>query len=535
MILSAGLLSVCLLDREGPTRALQTWGVAGILLLTAILSALVYLFLKRSLTSRILRLSDFAHRISQGDFRSRVEVGPEDEIGRLEKIFNAMADNLARARSNLEQKLESQKEIDQFKDNFLAMVSHELRTPLTAVVGFSDAILEGHTGPITEPQRRVIKSILEKGEHLQRLINNILDLEKIQSGKLKANPWTVPLEEIIDHSLSMTEIQAHKKGIVLSKVVRDKLPPVRVDVLQIQSVVTNLLSNAVKFTPPNGRVEVAAGLREANGTSDAALEVWVSDTGIGIPEEEREKVFFRFYQVQGQVNREYSGTGLGLALARELAVAHGGWLEIKDRPGWSTTFSFGLPVETDAPTRGIHLEKSVMNLPMMINGIIHLLKQEMGRDPGITFPLPVHGAPEHCVGDRGYLRGILINIIQNTIKYRDEGSTVAVDLSAENGLLTVGIENRGPAFSSGEFERVYREDGRAEGGKETEAPRFLSLRTAREILEALGGSLEIRNVTEEREGVRKTGVRFSLSLPLPPMVHKGGRNRGKVENTGDRG
>ena len=235
-ILGIGLFVLSYFGRGGSTGAFEAGEIAVVLLLTFVLSSVIYIILRRSVTDRILRLSKFAHRISQGDFRSRVPVDSPDEIGRLGKILNAMADNLWRARSNLEKKLEAQKEIDQFKDNFLAMISHELRTPLTAVVGFSDAILQGYTGKVAPAQRKLIQSIHEKGEHLQRLINNILDLEKIQSGKMKANPWTVPLEEIVDHSLSMMEIQAQKKQIELIKVIHNKLPPVRVDVLQPMSI-----------------------------------------------------------------------------------------------------------------------------------------------------------------------------------------------------------------------------------------------------------------------------------------------------------
>lgn len=494
--------------------------LAAIVALSAVLTGIVLLVFRQIVMARIVRLANFAHRIGQGDFDARLQDSSPDEVGQLSRILNAMANNLAVARSNLERKIEAQREVDQFKDNFLAMVSHELRTPLTAVIGFSDAILEGYTGAITEDQRRLLKKILENGENLKQMLDNILDYEKIQSGRAEAVPWMASLEEIIDYSLSLAMFQAEQKDVKIVRTIPFKLPPVRVDVMQVQSVITNLLTNAVKFTHSGGKIEILGHVLPVIGGGPSLIEILVSDTGIGIPREERNKIFFRFYRVPQAGTREYPGAGLGLALARELALAHGGWLQVRDREGWATTFSFGIPADGGLSPDLIRVQRTSIHLPTMINGIIHMLEQEQGRDLGIAFPLPAYGTPDQCLADRAYLRAILINIIQNSLRYRRKDSLIRVSLVPGKEAVEIVIDNQGPAFSQSELDRVFDESGDAP--VPDRQPRFMSLRSARKILSALDGWLKIENIKETGRAEGEGAVRFTIHLPRPQTAERRG-------------
>ena len=255
---------------------------------------------------------------------------------------------------------EKMQELDRLKSSFLATISHELRTPLTAVMGYSEMLLEGIVGKLNVEQGHYIRTIIEKSESLLQMITGLLDISKIESGTLTLNITNLELPDIVDAALATVVPLAAKKSVQLVTELEDDLPTIEGDRDKVRQVVLNLVSNAVKFTPTGGTVSVGAErsnmpLTGKGSSSDvanlfqpyrrSALRIWVKDTGVGIPEDQAEKVFQSFYQVDGSSTREHSGAGLGLAIAKSFVEAHNGsiWVERSDDPG--TCICFALPIE----------------------------------------------------------------------------------------------------------------------------------------------------------------------------------------------
>jgi CheY-like chemotaxis protein len=223
------------------------------------------------------------------------------------------------------------------KSEFLASMSHELRTPLNAIIGFSEVLLDEMFGDVNERQALYLNDILTSGRHLLSLINDILDLSKIEAGKMELEPSTFSLPAVLEAGITMVRERATNHGITLGLDVGPGVGTVEADERKVKQVVFNLLSNAVKFTPDGGRVDVAA---RCNG---ASVEVAVRDSGIGIDPADQERIFEEFQQA-GQ--RE--GSGLGLALARNFVALHGGRLWVESEVGAGSTFTFSLPTRSAA-------------------------------------------------------------------------------------------------------------------------------------------------------------------------------------------
>ncbi len=222
------------------------------------------------------------------------------------------------------------------KSEFLANMSHELRTPLNAIIGFSEALLERMFGELNEKQAEYLHDIFGSGRHLLSLINDILDLSKIEAGRMELELAGIELPSVIGAALTLVHERAERRGIALSVSVDARVGALRADERKIKQVVLNLLSNAIKFTPEGGRVEVRAV--RANGF----VEVSVSDTGVGIAPEDHEAVFEEFRQV-GSSGAKQEGTGLGLALCRKFVELHGGTIRVTSEVGRGTTFTFRIP------------------------------------------------------------------------------------------------------------------------------------------------------------------------------------------------
>jgi len=260
------------------------------------------------------------------------------------------------------------------KSEFISSVSHELRTPLNAIIGFSKLLLNPRVGDMNDDQTQYTRDIVQSAEHLLQLINDILDLSKIEAGKLSLEMEPVSLVEILEHSLTIVREKARSHSLNLNFEVADdlrSLPPVQADQRKLKQIMFNLLSNAVKFTPDGGTITVAAHCEEVLGTdrrkrmnkrkSAAAkavdselvyqnprvrhLVVSVGDTGIGIAPEHQELIFRAFEQVDSTYARQQQGTGLGLALTRRMVELHGGQIAVTSEPGVGSTFSFRIPVE----------------------------------------------------------------------------------------------------------------------------------------------------------------------------------------------
>jgi signal transduction histidine kinase len=232
---------------------------------------------------------------------------------------------------------ETAERADRTKSSFLATMSHELRTPLNAVIGFSQIIEQGIFGPQPARYREYATLIRRSGEHLLIIINDILDIAKLQSGKTELHLEVVPLGAIIEESARLMEPQAEAAGITLTCRIGESLPPVRADLTRLRQVVLNLLSNAIKFTPKGGKVSVAVSVWEG------AVMITVADTGIGMAEKDIPRALEPFGQISNAMTRVHEGTGLGLPLSKSLIELHGGHFEIKSAPNVGTTITITLP------------------------------------------------------------------------------------------------------------------------------------------------------------------------------------------------
>jgi signal transduction histidine kinase len=271
-------------------------------------------------------------QIAAGNFSGHVEVPNRDEIGALAARVNSTSDELQRVYRELEQASEH-------KSQFLATMSHELRTPLNAIIGFSEVLHEQMFGELNERQLAYVKDVLEAGKHLLSLINDVLDLAKIEAGRMELELTQVAIPDLLRNAVSMHAERASRGGIELALAVEPEQITITADDRRVRQVVFNLLSNAVKFTPSDGRVDVSARL---DGTH---VEVAVADTGPGISAEEQETIFEEFEQTTE--GKQAEGTGLGLPLSRKLVELHGGRLWVESRAGQGSTFRFTLPIRQE--------------------------------------------------------------------------------------------------------------------------------------------------------------------------------------------
>ena len=261
------------------------------------------------------------------------------EIIELLKTFatqSALAIQNARLFREIADKSRQLEAASRHKSEFLANMSHELRTPLNAVIGFSEVLSERMFGDLNEKQDEYLKDIYSSGQHLLSLINDILDLSKIEAGRMELEVTDFDLPAAIDNALILVRERANRRGITLGRAIDDRVGTVRGDERKVKQVLLNLLSNALKFTPEGGRIDVRAAM------SDGMAEISVADTGVGIAPEDQEAIFEEFRQV-GTADKKVEGTGLGLALSRKFIELHGGRIWVQSEPGKGSTFSFTLP------------------------------------------------------------------------------------------------------------------------------------------------------------------------------------------------
>jgi signal transduction histidine kinase len=240
----------------------------------------------------------------------------------------------------LEESYARLQELDRLKSNFIGTMSHELRTPLTSVIGYSEMMLEGIGGPLTPEQTEYLGIIMEKGENLLHLITSILDLTKIEAGRVRLVLSEVEVAQFVADCAATFLPQARKQGVQISADVERDLPAMACDREKVRQAMLNLLSNALKFTPRGGSIRVVA--RRAPGDR---IGIDVEDSGIGIAEEHLGRIFDVFYQVDGSNTREYGGAGLGLAIVKSFAEAHGGEVQVRSVVGQGSTFTLLLPRE----------------------------------------------------------------------------------------------------------------------------------------------------------------------------------------------
>jgi signal transduction histidine kinase len=277
-------------------------------------------------------------RAEQELIRAKQELEEKNkELAQSLKLTEAAILQGDRARAEADEARRAAQSANDAKTRFLNMMSHELRTPLGAIGGYAALLEEGIYGMLTEEQSKYIARIRHNQAHLLRLVNELLDLGKIESGAFVLRLDAVPVQTVVESVHTMIEPQIRARDLQLQVEVADPNLRFHADRERVEQIVLNLLSNAVKFTPPGGSVRIRVSPEEEN------ICLGVRDTGVGIPEDKLEIVFDAFYQVEASRSRAYAGTGLGLAISRQLARAMGGDLTVKSTLGEGSTFSLSLP------------------------------------------------------------------------------------------------------------------------------------------------------------------------------------------------
>jgi PAS domain S-box-containing protein len=258
-----------------------------------------------------------------------------DDKGNVLGVFAAARDVTERKR--FERSLE---EASRMKSEFLANMSHELRTPLNGIIGFAEFLVDGKPGSLNEKQVEYLGDILNSGRHLLQLINDVLDLAKVESGKMEFNPESFSLVRAIDEVRAVAKPLAQKKLVKVTASVAPGLDRVQIDQQKFKQVLYNLLSNGIKFTDEGGAVEI-----HARPVPEGFFELSVKDTGIGIQKEDIGKLFREFEQLESGASRRYEGTGLGLALTKKIVELQGGEISVESVPGLGSTFRVTLRTE----------------------------------------------------------------------------------------------------------------------------------------------------------------------------------------------
>lgn len=361
----------------------SVYTILTVLSVSMLLITYIIYFMVKSLTKPVDALLMGVEGMSTGNFSHRVDIHSGDEIGKVASAINMMAERLEErereismmteeiqsqneeleeinvnleemvedrtrelkeANGELEEKNLKLEEASRLKSEFLATMSHELRTPLNAIMGFSGVILQGVDGEINERQRESLIYINDSGRHLLDLINDILDLSRIEAGKMNLEPERLDTGEFVKSLEAMVAGLLKGKEVALRVDVADDVPAFAGDRVRMRQVMLNLLGNAAKFTEKGEIAVTAKAVREGNGDF---IRISVSDTGIGIPEKDIPHIFEEFRQADGSSTRKYGGTGLGLAISRRIVEMHGGDLRVRSVKGEGSTFYFTIPVYED--------------------------------------------------------------------------------------------------------------------------------------------------------------------------------------------
>jgi two-component system cell cycle sensor histidine kinase PleC len=282
---------------------------------------------------RIMLLN--ARQIQRASGKERIILLAIEDITERREIENG----LEKAHEELEELATELERTARVKSEFLANMSHELRTPLNSINGFSEVLYDETFGPLNDKQRKYVGNVLSSGKHLLLLINQILDMAKVEAGKMKLALSRLPMKNILDEISMLVADMASKKKIEMSIEIAKDLPDIEADELKVKEIIYNLLSNAVKFTTEGGE----AGMRAKRADSEIEIVVW--DTGVGIAAENMERIFEGFFRVDTPYSRLTEGTGLGLPLARKMVELHGGKLSVESKGlGCGTSVRFTLPI-----------------------------------------------------------------------------------------------------------------------------------------------------------------------------------------------
>jgi signal transduction histidine kinase len=465
---------------------------------------------------------------------------------RLWQAIHSMSQKLHKVGRDLghtRRRLELYKEIDELRSHFTAVMSHELRTPLTGIIGFADIMLMGEAGHLTDRQKDFLSEMLQKALELCRLIDNLMDFSRIQSGR-----WDLRLERIapgtiVKEAIASTLPAAGRRNVeILHLPPQNDLPEIVADRKKIERSLVNIIGNAVKFSPVGGRVEI----RETVGTDPTLAENFphliassevvtfsVTDNGPGVPEEERLRIFESMYHVRGKGGGvSQRGVGLGLSIAKEVIGLHWGKLWHEEAPGGGSIFRFTLPVRPIRPRRKIELVKSDFDLGLLLEGLCHQFKGEIDRK-GLS--LARRGWPGEAKrprvirADRKLLQCVLYNILNNQIRYAMRGSDLllSVEQNRRSGRFVIRFENRGELMNREVMERFRNGETASDDPSDQDLRRFnINMTLVRDIIESHGGSFLIENLEDQ-------GVVNTISLPVPgEAARKGARD--EAEKNPDR-
>ncbi len=330
-------LGIPLTDLENRISDLQralgaAFGVA--LLVSVTLSLLI----ARGLTRPLSDMATVARQFAGGALGQRIATRSNDEVGVLASTLNQMADQMDRD-------ITAQRRLEQVRKDFVANVSHELRTPLTSIKGYVEALLDGAKDN-PEETTRFLQVILNQSDRLNLILEDLLQLSQIESGLVRFKRDPVDLGAMVERTLPLIKPLADKKRQTLTVALPSDLPPASGDEDRLVQVLTNLLDNAIKYTPEGGAIHVAG---QPSGDR-AQIELIVADTGIGIPEADRPRVFERFYRVDKARSRELGGTGLGLSIVKHIVEGHGGRIWVEGNRPTGSRFVLRLPAASEAPS-----------------------------------------------------------------------------------------------------------------------------------------------------------------------------------------
>lgn len=321
-----------------------------------------YLITSRLILQPVRVLQETAEKVSQGDLNIRSDISTGDEFQQLSETFNVMlanlkesADQLRAVNKSLDIKLgqlaESNLalyESNRLKTEFLANVSHELRTPLNSILGFADLLKDSSSLTSDSKASRYLQNILRSGRNLLDLINDLLDLAKIEAGRMDIRSEPLSLNDLFEALISVLKPLSETKHLSIVPFVAPDVPIIRTDPAKLQQVLYNFLSNAIKFSPANSRIELMATRR-----SDLRVRIAVTDYGPGIALEKHEVIFEKFRQVDASVTREHGGTGLGLAISKELSSLLSGEVGVESALGRGATFWIVIPSEIEAGAQDV--------------------------------------------------------------------------------------------------------------------------------------------------------------------------------------
>ncbi|MHC4123817.1 MAG: sensor histidine kinase [Planctomycetota bacterium] len=312
-----------------------------------------YMITQRVILRPIRQLRALANNVSEGnlDIRSSIKTG--DEYEKLAEAFNHMLDGLQQgqeklrqANKQLDEKIAelSERNIELFKANklkgeFLANISHEFRTPLNAILGFAEILREKPTSLKEDKIKKYAENILTGGKSLLNMINDLLDMAKARAGKMKLHMAKVSMPQLCKEVIASFSSLTRKKKIKVKLAIEESIPEFMTDDGKVKQIINNFLSNSVKFTPKNGRIEIKAEMAD-----EKTVRIAVSDTGCGIAEADKEKIFEKFRQVDGSITRQSSGSGLGLAICKDLALMLAGDIGMESEVDKGTTFWLDIPV-----------------------------------------------------------------------------------------------------------------------------------------------------------------------------------------------